>query len=145
EFGFANAIDGDTVLVGAPLHDSEVGYRSGKAYVFVRTGAAWTQQTDLAAVSGNTALVSAIGDSQAGLNAGACYVLDRSGTSWTQRQKLIAFDAASGDGFGEFVALDLDTAVVGARFHDGGGADSGVAYVFTRSGVAWSQQQELSA
>ena len=64
------AVSGDTVLVGAPRHDSAGKGDSGAAYVYVRTGGAWThQQTlstggaaddhfgDAVALSGDTALV----------------------------------------------------------------------------------------
>ena len=62
-----------------------------------------------------------------------------------EQQKLIAFDAASGDFFGQSVAIDGDTAVVGARRDDDGGSSSGSAYVYTRSGTTWTQQQKLVA
>ncbi len=38
-----------------------------------------------------------------------------------------------------------DTAVIGAYANDDGGTDSGSAYVFARSGVAWSEQAKLTA
>ncbi len=43
------------------------------------------------------------------------------------------------------VAIDGDTAVIGAHSDDGGGTNSGAAYVFVRSGGVWSQQQKLIA
>jgi hypothetical protein len=47
---------------------------------------------------------------------GAAYVFARRGRSWSERQKLLAGDAAPGDGFGDSVALneDGDVALVGA-------------------------------
>ena len=62
-----------------------------------------------------------------------------------EQQKLIAFDAASGDFFGQSVVIDGDTAVVGARRDDDAGSSSGSAYVYTRSGTTWTQQQKLVA
>jgi hypothetical protein len=69
-FGVAVAIDGDRIVVGAN-HDGESSDRSGRAYVFARSGATWTEQDQLApsetparrgfghsvAVSGSNALV----------------------------------------------------------------------------------------
>lgn len=52
----------------------------------------------------------------------------------------MANDASSSDHFGTFVAIDGDTVIVGAADHNGG---TGAAYVFTRSGSTWSQQQKL--
>ena len=61
-------------------------------------------------------------------------------------QKLLAGDGASGDDFGVAVAVDGDTAVIGARLDDDNGFDSGSAYVFTRDGIGvWTEQQKLTA
>ena len=48
--------------------------------------------------------------------------------------KLIASDAAANDRFGAAVAIDGDTAIVGALDDDDAGTNSGTAYVFVRSG-----------
>ena len=60
--------------------------------------------------------------------------------------KLIGADTAAVDNFGCEVAIDGDTAVVGSRFDDDGGSDSGSVYVFLRgsSGV-WTQSAKLTA
>jgi hypothetical protein len=91
--------------------------------------------------AGSTALVGAYGKNG---SAGAAYVFVRSGTAWTQQEKLIASDTASGDYFGVSVALSKagSTALVGADLKDN---RTGAAYVFTRSGTTWTQQQELTA
>src|SRR5262249_50223153 len=63
-----------------------------------------------------------------------------------QQTKLTASDGAASDEFGHYVALDGDTAVIGARLADiGGNADAGAVYVFTRTEGIWSQQQKLVA
>ncbi len=66
-------------------------------------------------------------------------------STFKQQQKLGASDVAPLAGFGGAVAISVDTAVVGAQFHDGAaGIDQGTAYVFVRSGGgAWTQQQKL--
>jgi hypothetical protein len=62
------------------------------------------------------------------------------------QQKLVAGDGAAGDHFGSALALDANTALVGAFFADvGANSEQGAAYVFTRAGVVWSQQQKLVA
>jgi len=63
----------------------------------------------------------------------------------TEVAKLIASDGAGGDFFGYSVALSGDTAVIGAWLGDSNVANSGAAYVFTRSGAIWSQQAKLIA
>ena len=158
DFGTSVALSGDTAVVGAPF-DDDAGSASGSAYVFVRSGTRWSQQQKLTAsdaapnddfglavaLSGDTAVVGAIGDDDAGRDSGAAYVFVRSGTRWSQQQKLTASDAASNDLFGISVAVSGDTAVVGAYADDDAGGDSGAAYVFVRSGTRWSEQQKLTA
>src|SRR5262249_23032652 len=73
---------------------------------------------------------------------GAAYVFVRSGSAWTQQQKLTASDGVTNDAFGTSVALSGDTAIVGA---DGEASYQGAAYVFVRSGSAWTEQSELTA
>ena len=62
-------------------------------------------------------------------------------------QKLLASDKADADDFGWSVALDGDTAVIGARWSDDSGtiAHNGAAYVFTRVGGIWTEQAKLLA
>jgi hypothetical protein len=61
--------------------------------------------------------------------------------TYSQEAELVASDAAPSSYFGIGVAIDGDTAVVGAKTAGGRGA----AYVFTRRGTSWIQQQELVA
>jgi hypothetical protein len=73
-------------------------------------------------------------------------VFTRTGTTWTQQQKLLASDGAKGDQFSYYgISLDGDTAIIGANHDDDMGANSGSAYVFTRTGTTWTQQQKLLA
>ena len=96
-------------------------------------------------VFGDTAVVGAwMDDTAGGADAGSAYVFVRSGTTWTFQQQLLASDGAAGDNFGLSVSVSADTVVVGAPMDDtAGGADSGSAYVFVRSGTTWTQQQQL--
>ncbi len=160
-FGESVAISGDTAIVGAPGANVGANADRGAAYVFVRTGLTWTQQSKLTAsdgaagdlfgisvaISGNTVLVGAVfDDASASSDQGSAYIFTRSGTTWSQQSKLTASDGAAGDRFGESVAISGGTALVGARFDDvGANADQGSAYMFTRSGTTWSQLVKLTA
>ncbi|MCX6879522.1 MAG: autotransporter-associated beta strand repeat-containing protein [Verrucomicrobia bacterium] len=157
--------DGNTALIGAFADDTPAGADAGSAYVFVRSGSTWTQQMKLTAAdgaavdlfgdsvsvsgNGNYALVGArYDDTPAGVNAGSAYVFVRSGITWSQQAKLTATDAATADYLGVSVSLSWDgnTALVGASLDDtAAGAEAGSAYVFVRSGTAWSQQAQLTA
>ncbi|WP_437689182.1 FG-GAP repeat protein [Sorangium sp. So ce176] len=164
-FGRTVAISGDTAVVGAPNATTMVSgvlRNNGGAYVFVRSGSTWTQQARLScpdsgigdgcgllgysvAISGNTIAAGAPGKHGTGGSTpvGAVYVFVGSGSSWTLEQKLYASDGASYDYFGQSVALDGDTLVASGQLHNHSASNDGAAYVFTRSGSTWTEQQEL--
>jgi|ETNmetMinimDraft_21_1059911.scaffolds.fasta_scaffold01713_9 prepilin-type N-terminal cleavage/methylation domain-containing protein len=58
---------------------------------------------------------------------------------------LLASDAAASDRFGVDIAVHGDVAVIGAYTNSDAGAESGSAYVFTRSGTTWTEQAKLTA
>jgi hypothetical protein len=148
-FGGSMSLWRDTLLVGNSRSTSP-----GEAYVFVRSGTSWTQQQILSAsdgtagegfgrdvsLSGGTAIV---GASSWNTSQGAAYVFVQSGTTWTQQQKLVASNGATANFFGESVAVAGDSAIVGA--YGVGPNQTGAAYLFTRSGTTWTQQQEVQA
>jgi hypothetical protein len=65
--------------------------------------------------------------------------------SFVPWKKLYGADTAAGDRFGASVALDGQSALVGAPGDDDAGGGSGSAYVFVRAGSIWSQQKKLMA
>jgi len=153
-FGASVSLSGDTALIGAQADDD---YK-GSAYVFTRTGTAWTQQAKLTAsdgaaedyfgyvsLDGNTALIGASGDDDNGIDSGSAYMFTRTDTTWTQQAKLTASDGAAEDIFSTSVSLSGDTALIGAVGDDDNGIDSGSAYMFTRTDTTWTQQAKLTA
>ncbi len=126
-FGSANALSGDTVLIGAPGEDSAS-----------------------AGVNGNP-------NDESATDSGAVYVFVRSGTTWQQQAYLKASNPMAGAHFGSAVALHGDYAVVGAPEEMGcdaningdqtwvGCSHGGAAYVFRRTGGTWSQIAYLKA
>ncbi|RMF46645.1 MAG: hypothetical protein D6755_06390, partial [Anaerolineae bacterium] len=160
-FGLAVAIDGDTILVGAPGYDGEATTDSGAAYLFTRTGLTWKQRAILrpaspadgdnfgvsVALSGDTALVGADGRDLTYLpDVGAAYVFIRSGNEWVQQAQLLPSEVEVGAQFGASVALDGRRALVGApQTNPYGASDTGAAYLFERSGKYWLLRAELQA
>jgi hypothetical protein len=159
DFGVAIAVDGDTAVIGARLDDAD-DFDSGSAYVFTRGGdGVWTEQQKLTAsdgassdffgmrvaVDGDTVVIGAEADDDDGESSGAAYVFARSAGVWTEQQKLTASDAEAGDWFGSAVAVDGDTAIIGAERDDDNGNNSGSAYVFTRNAGIWTEQQKLTS
>ena len=170
-FGISAAVDGDTVVVGAPGNDG-AGADSGSVYVFVKPTGGWATSTETAkltgsdgaaldyfgysvAVDGDTVLVGAYqddDDENDSEDSGSAYVFTKPNSSggwadWdpmadTETAKLTASDGADDDWFGISVALDGNTAVIGAPGDDDKGIDSGSAYVFVKPSGAWADGNE---
>jgi hypothetical protein len=76
---------------------------------------------------------------------GQAYIFERdAGGTWAEVIHFAGDDSADGDNFGIRLALQGDTAVVGAPGHDTDELQDGAAYVFMRSEVGtWTQWQKL--
>ena len=154
-FGYSVSICGDTAIVGA-IYDNDPGADRGSAYIFQKVGGVWTQTVKLRAsdgaardmfgesvsISGDTAIVGAMGDDE---YRGSAYIFEKVGGVWMQQAKLLASDGAGGERFGESVSISGDTAIVGAEFDDDLGNFSGAAYVYEKVGGAWTQTAKLLA
>lgn len=157
-FGTSVAIDGDTIVAGAPF-DDDLGTDSGSAFVFVRNAGVWTQAAKLlasdgaaddlfgnsVAISGDTILIAASQDDTGTVvNHGSAYVFVRDvNGQWLQQTKFVASDAAGHDYFGVSVALDGDTAAIGAPWDGDTSINLGSVYLFNRSTGVWSAGQKL--
>jgi len=137
-FGSAVSLQGERMLVGAPLGQGGT-TSSGAAYVFERVAGIWLETAKLAADDGadldafgvGVALEgerAAIGAFQAG-GAGAVYLFELDGATWRQLAKLTAADAEAGDAFGLAVDLGGATLAVGAP-GDGAPPGSGSLRLF---------------
>lgn len=152
-FGSTVAVDGDTVLIGSPRHQSGAAAR-GAIYVYQRVAGIWTFQTKLVlntaifgriadqiAFRGNVAAASAISD-------GAIYVFTRDTGVWSSGVRATGSDTDGGDQFGTSISTDGVSILVGAsqadpRAYGANSAGSGAAYVFVRDGQNWVQQAKL--
>jgi hypothetical protein len=99
-------------------------------------GSAFQNFGSSVALAGETALVGApLEQDPNGRAAGAAYAFVRPGDGWTQQSKRVPADGDAGDSFGRSVALDGDTALVGAESDEElHGEHGGSAYVFERGG-----------
>ena len=64
---------------------------------------------------------------------------------FSQRQKITSTPRGVGAQFGDAVALDGNTMVVGARYDGTTASQAGAAFVYVRSGTTWTQQAVLLA
>ena len=162
QFGFAVAINGDVIAVGANHADFPGNSEAGAVYRYNRIGTAWTQVQRLnpmapvilgdhfgnsLATSGSRLVVGAEGDDTPQTGAGAVYVYADNGSSYGFEQKLTIPDGSNGDQFGFSVGIDGSTIVGGAKEDTTipGQVGIGAAYVFVFSGSTWSLQQKLQA
>lgn len=158
-FGTAVSLDGDAVVFGAGLDDVDGTVDAGSALVFRFDGTTWSTEARLAGgdvaagdrlgasvgLSGPVAVAGAPAHDAAATDAGAAYLFRRTGTTWGQETKLVASDAAAGDGFGVAVDVDGNVAVVGAPLQDGAATDAGAVYVFRFDGSQWAPEARLAA
>ena len=150
-YGFTVALDGDYALVGAPGADG-AGTERGQAYLYLKSQGGtdgWGQIKILGAddaadgdffgvsvsISGDYAVVGAVGENGSGTDQGAAYVFYRNeggADNWGQIRKIAASDKADSDGFGFSVSIDGQTIIVGSDGEDGAGTDRGAAYIFAK-------------
>lgn len=161
-FGWAVAVESDTIAVGAPWADDV-----GDVYLFTRgTGVAvsdgWKAAGTLKQkggksgdsaylsfgrsidISGDRLAVGAPGHDPDGMHsdAGAVFVFARKGEEWRQEAMLSASDELRWLYFGEDVAIDRRTLVIGSR---GDWDEAGAAYVYERKPGGWEEQVKLIA
>jgi hypothetical protein len=151
-FGYSVAVNGDTILVGA----SGANAVQGVAYVFVKSNGTWQQVQKLTAsdgqagdafgstlaIEGSTAIVTA-NNAPGGDGDGVAYVFTKSNGSWEQTQKLEG--SVAGGYFGSKVAMDGNTAFIGASGFYADSPVPGAVYVFNNSDGTWVQSQVLTA
>ena len=146
-FSFSIAIDG-TKIVASAYNDDDNGKDSGSVYVYDLTktpeddgfetkitasdGAASDFFGWSVALNGTTLVVGAHLDDDKGTNSGSVYVYDLTKTSADTgfETKITASDGAASDFFGQSVALNGTTLVVGSFEDDDKGTGSGSVYVY---------------
>jgi hypothetical protein len=127
QFGYALALSGDTLAVGAVDEDSAT-----------------------RGVNGNQ-------DDDSATSSGAVYVFRRNDATWQQEAYLKASNTTALDAFGVSLALSGNTLAVGSHEEDSvargvngdqdddSASNSGAVYVFRRTGTAWQQEAYLKA
>jgi hypothetical protein len=147
------AIDGDTLIAGATVNGVE------SVCVFVKPTTGWADATVNAvltpsdsagngfgnslAISGDTVVVGAVAFD----SVGAAYVFVKPAGGWaseTQTAKLT--DGVVGSGFGNAVAIDADTIVLGVPYKEiGFNFDGGALDVFVKPASGWTDNMTPTA
>ena len=155
-FGSSAAMDVDTIVIGAS-QDQERAEGSGAAYVFVRQGDDWIEQTKLIGsgaafndafgsavdVDGDRIIVGMPHSDPAGSDFGEAYIFQRSGVVWVEQARLIPSVSTYDDFFGRSVAISGDRAIVGAVGGRNEDLDIGAAFIFRWTGTDWVEEKRL--
>jgi FG-GAP repeat len=131
----------------------------GVAYIFTRSGGIWHRQARLTdphsgprgganfgcsvAISGTTAVVGANAFWAKKPAIGNAYVFSRSASGWHLQARLSDPGAHRGGLFGDSVAIQGRTIVIGATDASYGAMFEGEAYVFARSTGIWRRQATI--
>jgi FG-GAP repeat len=166
EGGFGGSVslsaDGNTALIGGASDNNKAfstGSESGNfgaAWVFARSGGAWTQQAPKLTASkgqgenffGEDVALSGDGATALVGSRGFGWVFAKSGATWSE-QAMLAAGRSSSDAFGESVALSADAsaALIGGvpgvycgRYMNELCSRTGTVWGFTRSGGSWTRR-----
>ena len=151
---------------GDPTNDMSMD--SGAVYIFQRQGVTWSAGDYIKAsaarefsfgralaLQGDTLVAGAPG--RGGINTnpttgpaggGNVNVYTRVAGVWSHEAEIVNGNTQNGDAFGNAIALDADTIVIGALAEDNISnslGNSGVIYVYTRQGGVWTEQTALRA
>lgn len=142
-FGSSVSINESFLAVGATGVD-DAGLSSGAVYMFEEVGGAWVEIDKLTSsdadtggflgksvsLSGDRAVFGSYGDDAGGALSGAAYIFENTGGVWTEVLKLTASDIDADDLYGEALTIHDNQIVIGARYNDDSGFNSGSAYVY---------------
>lgn len=137
DFGWDVALDGDSAVVADQSPSAQ------SAWVFSRTGGAWSQEARLIGSQPfgpgfaesvelkGARLVVGDGHAQAsGPHWGLVWIFDRSGAGWSETARLEPSETGDIAGFGEGLAFDGLHLIIGADGDDDFGPDSGSAWPY---------------
>ena len=167
-FGWKVGISGDNIVVTANK-DNVLGYKSGSAYVFEKSGVVWSDMTETAKlvpsdgsadqnfgysvdIIEETIVIGAHDDWNRNINNfGAAYIFEKPITGWIdafQDAKLLPSDFNNEHEYGYTVSVSSDKILVGAPLDDEKQIRFGAAYSYTRPQSGWSdavQTEKLQA
>lgn len=149
QFGYKISIDSSGSTIASCAASADVGgiTNAGAVYIFVRSGAVWSQQAKLGPSDpvstltfGYSACLDATGNmlvacsySPASNALSAAYIFDRAGSTWTQRAKVNGSDEANADRYGWDSAISSDGTrmIIGAYQKNSSPSTAvGAAYIY---------------
>lgn len=160
-FGFAVAVSGDTIVVGAPMASNSSPLQNGSAHVFVREAGAWSLQESLEPggsdpkdrfgyavdAQGERLLVGAptAQGNMLEISTGRVFVYWRNGPAWSLEDTFdLPMSITEGQWFGASVSMDDPLAVAGGPRFGTGSLGSPTVRLYERSGNDWMDRGEVS-
>lgn len=152
-FGAAVSLSYDGTVCGIGTSESSTAYSPGSAYVFVKSGGVWSQQTKIdppdgihggyfgrflsISGDGNTLAVSAVSSANSPLMP---YIYVRSGSAWNLQSRLVLSDGGNYNVIiGVNIALSSDGNTCGFLSHS---INPGM-FLFERTGSTWTQTAKI--
>lgn len=148
-FGAAVSLNHDGTVCGIGTSDMSAAYSPGSAYVFVKSGGVWSQQTKIdppdgihggyfgrflsISGDGNTLAVSAIG------SVNMPYIYVRSGSDWNLQSRLVLDGGYGISAVGWNITLSSDGNTCGFLAST---VDTGL-FLFERTGSTWAQTAKI--
>ncbi|HEX5123586.1 MAG TPA: hypothetical protein VFV97_10085, partial [Rhodanobacteraceae bacterium] len=149
QFGFSVALDGSTVVVGAPAANIDANAHQGAVYAFDGTGGTWTQSAKIVAPDGvaydqfGQSVALQAGNALIGQwshdddpggpvpppKPGTVYLYSNS-RGWNLANEFQASDATNNDSYGWDVAIDGTTLLIGSQATVGANPFQGTAYFY---------------
>ncbi len=153
EYGVAVAVEGSTILVGAPQAYSSWGGSRGVAFMYRNYGDGWDNSIKLqpsngalvykfgyqVAISGSNIAIGAYGDQNNGFGSGSVFIFNID--SDQEVQKIYASNSAAYEEFGRAMDLDGNTLIIGSR--DYAGPVGGAVFVYEYDGNQWVEGATL--
>ncbi|MAJ29473.1 MAG: hypothetical protein CMJ92_08740, partial [Planctomycetes bacterium] len=150
--GCSIAVHGETVVIGAPGHESNGVTNSGSVLVFEESAGIYTESLMITAqnptpfatfgyavdVNHDHLLVGAPGED---VESGAAYLHNRLASMWINQQRIEPEDADESGLFGAAVGLDVKTAVISAP---AAGSEQGQVVIYRKYGLDWLRENPLS-
>ena len=164
-YGSCVSMSGDYAIVGAYGEDPNGLATAGSAYIYTRNsstglwgseqkiyasdGRSYSQYGQFVSIEGNYAIVGKPTDSPDGVSssAGSAYIYTRNSSTglWGSEQKITADVITANERFGSSVSISENCAIVGAWNPSSSASTyTGAAYIYTRSGTTWTQQEKLN-
>ena len=146
-FGDSVSINDETVVVGVPFADPDLGAgqvtNAGAVYIFGKRANAWKQDAkleledasdfdnfgDSVTTNGKTIIVGATGRDYYGtLRVGSAYAFERNDGSWELQTQIISVEPYSESNFGSSVAIDGDLILIG---ESGNSSNAGATHIYS--------------